>query len=172
MWKAEVRERMKDLEVWERSKGHLWQGAPVERNKAREKEVIFECNVCRKRCKSKGGLVIHTRRMHEVPKRKKVFECEGCGQKFQHEANLWNHRKVCGGEEASGSERRKCARGREFAKSYIARHRKKCTSAQAVEEEVSRMPRVYKSAKTTCDCGKEMAKTNLARHKREACPMR
>ena len=150
----------------------MWQGEPGERNRAKEKEMVFVCGVCDKRCKSKGGLVIHRRRMHEVSERKKVFECEGCRQEFQQEANLWNHRKVCGGEEASGSDRRKCACGREFAKSYIARHRKKCTRAQAAEEGVSRQPRVYKSAKTTCECGKELAKTNLARHKREACPLR
>ena len=94
VWKASVQERMRWLEKWEKSRGHLWEGESMERNKAGEKEVEFVCDVCQKKCKSKGGLVIHRRRMHEVSARKKVFECEGCRQSFQQEANLWNHKKV------------------------------------------------------------------------------
>ena len=65
--------------------------------------------------------------------------------------------------------RRICEYGREFAKNYIARHRKKCIAAVAqVQAESRRLPRVYK----VCDCGVEMAATNKARHQREACPVR
>ena len=117
--------------------------------------------------------MVHRRRLHEVSKKKKIFECEACEEKFQQEANLWNHKKICGGAAASSSDRRICACGREFAKSYIARHKKKCLRAEAArEEEEVRPPRVYRSERKTCDCGKEMAKTNYARHKREACPNR
>ena len=116
---------------------------------------------------------MHRRRMHEVSERKKIFNCEACGENFRQEANLLNHRKVCGGAEASSSDRRRCACGREFAKSYIARHKKKCVKALAAEEqEVRRLPRVYKSVRMVCDCGAQIAKTNRARHEREACPNR
>ena len=111
--------------------------------------------------------------MHEVSKKKKMFECEGCQEEFGQEANLWNHKKVCGGG-ASSSEKRMCVCGKEFAKSYIARHRKKCMAAARVPEEevVVRQPRVYKGERFTCACGKEMAKTNKSRHERESCPLR
>ena len=48
-------------------------------------------------CKLKAGLTIHRRRMHEVLEQKKVFKCEACQEEFGQEANLMNHRKVCGG---------------------------------------------------------------------------
>ena len=137
---------------------------------ARVVEVEFVCGKCGKRCKSKGGLVVHRRRVHEVSEKKKMFECHGCKSSFSQEANLWNHKKICGGGEASGSDRRMCVCGREFAKSYIARHKKKCLIALAVNrEEDRRVPRVYESERMECDCGRQMAKTNYARHKREAC---
>ena len=127
------------------------------------------CKMCGKECKSKAGLV-HRRRMHEESRRKKVFTCEGCGEEFRQEANKWNHMKVCGGSSMS-KDRKKCACGREFAKSYIARHRKKCTAAVAEAESAERrLPRVYKGKRFVCECGKEMATTNRSRHRREACP--
>ena len=108
-----------------------------------------------------------------MSKKKKVFECEECGEFFRQEANQLNHKKVCGGKPASTTERRVCACGREFAKSYLAKHKKKCVRALAAEEErEERLPRIYKSERTVCICGREMAKTNLARHQREACPAR
>ena len=172
-WRKMVKERMDNLEKWEKSKGHHWSGGQVERNVVRRAVLEFICGVCGKVCKSKGGLVVHRRRMHEVSERKKIFNCEACGENFRQEANLLNHRKVCGGAEASSSDRRRCACGREFAKSYIARHKKKCVKALAAEEqEVRRLPRVYKSVRMVCDCGAQIAKTNRARHEREACPNR
>ena len=171
VWKGMVTERMKILEKWERGRGHQWRGEVVERNAAREEVVVFACEVCGKVCKSKAGLVIHRRRMHEVSKKKKVFTCEGCQQEFGQEANLLNHKKGCGGP-VSGSDRRRCVGGRDFAKSYIARHKKKCMAAVRASEEGERRPRVYKGERFVCACGKEMAKTNKARHEREACPQR
>ena len=107
-----------------------------------------------------------------MSKKKKIFECgKGCGEVFKQEANKWNHEKVCGGK-VEGGDKRKCACGREFAKSYIARHRKKCMAAIRSEEvEDNRAPRKYKGKRKTCGCGKEMAATNYARHRREACPL-
>ena len=101
---------------------------------ARIEEVVFVCDVCGKVCKSKGGLVVHRRRMHEISPKKKMFECgKGCGETFKQEANMWNHEKVCGGV-VTDKERRKC--GREFLKTYIARHGKKCMAAKRGEGEV------------------------------------
>ena len=172
-WKGLVKERMDTLDKWEKGKGHKWVGEVVERNAVNFSTGVFVCAVCGKVCKWKGGLVVHRRRLHEVSEKKKVFECEGCGEKFRQEANKLNHKKVCGGKAASSLERRMCACGREFAKSYLAKHKKKCTRALAAEEEGEvRLPRIYKSERTVCICGREMAKTNLSRHQREACPAR
>ena len=60
--------------------------------------------------------------------------------------------------------------GKEFAKSYVAQHRKKCVAVARAPEVEERQPRVYKGEMFVCDCGVEMAKTNKSRHKREACP--
>ena len=170
-WKKIVKERMEHLDKWEKSRGHKWMGEEMMRNEIKEVEVLFFCEVCWKRCKTKGGLVVHRRRMHEVSTKKRVFECEkGCGETFKQEANKWNHEKVCGGA-VTDKDRRKCACGREFAKSYIARHRKKCVAAiRREEEEERRGPKKYKGKRKMCVCGREMAATNYARHKREACP--
>ena len=144
-WKKIVKERMAVLETWEKSRGHHWRGEVVERNVvATAAPTEFVCSVCGKRCKSKGGLVIHRRRIHEVSSKKKMFRCEGCQEEFGQEANLWNHKKVCGGGGASSGDRRVCACGKEFAKSYIAKHRKKCEVVARAPEALQRQPRVYK----------------------------
>ena len=172
-WKKIVRERMEHLDKWERSKGHKWTGGEMERNEWKVEVAVFVCEVCWKVCKSKGGLVVHRRRMHEVSAGKKMFECgKGCGETFKQEANKWNHEKVCGGA-VMDKEKRRCACGREFLKNYIACHRKKCVAAiRSEEEEERRGPRKYKGKRKRCECGKEMAATNYSRHKREACPNR
>ena len=170
-WKRLVKERMEVLAKWEMSKGKRWGGGVVERNAVQgAAETVFVCRVCAKVCKSKGGLTIHRKRIHEVSAKKKVFQCEACEEEFGQEANLMNHKKVCGGAVASSKLRRLCACGREFAKTYIAQHRRKCLAAARAPEEEVRRPRVYKGDRFTCECGKEMAKTNKSRHRREACP--
>ena len=165
-----VKERMKHLDRWERSKGHKWTEGEVRRNMTREIEVVFVCDACGKRCKSKGGLVVHRRRVHEASKMKKKFVCVKCGEEFMQDANRINHEKLCGGP-SSSSDRKKCFCGREFSKGYIARHRKKCVAAREEEEREKRPPKKYKGQRCVCECGREMAKSNLARHKREACPL-
>ena len=50
---------------------------------------------CGKVCKSKAGLMIHVRRIHEAAR--KLFKCGRCQEEFQAEANLKNHKKSCGG---------------------------------------------------------------------------
>ena len=164
---------MKWLDIWEKSGGHHWKGERGERNVGIHDTGVYVCGVCGKVCRSKGGLVVHRRRLHEVSSKKKEFVCEACKESFRQEANLLNHRKVCGGREASEKTRRLCECGREFAKTYIARHRRKCLAAVAhVQQENRRLPRVYKGKRVVCDCGVEMAATNKARHQREACPVR
>ena len=168
-WKRLVKVRMERLDKWEKCQGHKWVGERVERNERREAaETGFECKVCRKVCKSKGGLTVHRRRMHEVSVRKKEFKCEDCEEVFGQEANMLNHRKVCSGVVASSKERRKCACGKEYSKTYFPRHRRVCPVG--VEEVVQERPRVYRGKRVVCVCGVEMAATNLARHKREVCP--
>ena len=170
-WRRKVRKRMKWIEKWEKSQGHTWEGPEMERNQ-RVVEAELVCDVCGKECKSKAGLVIHRRRMHEVSGKKKEFVCEECEEVFRQEANLLNHKKVCEGAPARGAGRRKCVCGRDFAKSYFGKHRRTCAVAvDAVAAVQARAPRVYKGKKTVCECGRELAKTNLARHKREACPL-
>ena len=145
------------MDKWEESRGHKWTGEEVVRNEIREVEALFVCEVCWKRCKTKGGLVVHRRRMYEVST-KKVFECgKGCGETFKQEANKWNHEKVCGGA-MTDKDRKKCACGREFAKSYIARHRKKCMAAiRRAEEEERRGPMKNEGERKMCECGEELA---------------
>ena len=86
--------------------------------------------------------------MHEVSAKKKEFQCEECEEVFRQEANLLNHRK-CSGEEASGRERRKCACGKEFSKSYYTKHRQMCPAV--VEAVVQMRPRVYKRRELRVD---------------------
>ena len=128
----------------------------------------FVCGVCRKVRKSKGGLTVHRRRMHELSARKKEFRCEDCDEVFRQEANMLNHKKVCSGEVASSKEKRRCGCGKEYSKSYYPKHRRTCPAE--VEAVVETRPRVYKGKRVTCTCGREMAATNLSRHRREACP--
>ena len=170
-WKNKVMTRMEKLDIWEKCQGHKWAGAIVEqRNEGKSPMATggYVCKVCKKVCKSKGGLTVHRRRMHEVSAKRKEFQCEECEEVFRQEANLLNHKKVCSGEVASGKDRRKCACGKDYSKGYYAKHRRTCPAA--VEAVVQTRPRVYKGKRITCSCGKEMAATNLSRHRREACP--
>ena len=94
----------------EESKGNRWTGGEVMRDATREErmEFVFVCEVCGKVCKSKGGLTIHRKRMHEVSKMKKSFQCERCKEVFGQEANLRNHEKACSGVAGVVSNKRKC----------------------------------------------------------------
>ena len=171
MWKGIVMDRMKQIDKWEASQGHSWQGEVVERNEPPAPEpVIFDCRVCGKICKSKGGLVNHRRRMHEESDAKKLFKCEKCERDFKKKSDLENHAKVCGGAVASAVGRVKCVCGKEYAQSYFRKHRTKCAmwNDAQVPEEVITPPRAPRAA---CDaCGAWMRKDNLSRHRKEACP--
>ena len=75
-WKKIVMEKMNRLDKWEKSNGNQWTGGKLERNELKTTTTDFLCSVWGKKCKSKGGLVIHRRRMHEVSEKKKIFECK------------------------------------------------------------------------------------------------
>ena len=183
MWKGKVRERMDNLRKWEMSTGHKWEGEPVQRNVAREEvvEVVFDCDVCGKVCKSKAGLTIHWKRMHDVSSQKKLFKCEGCSKEFGQEANLKNHVKVCTRGE-DGNEKINCdACGKDFKRKGYPRHCSACLLRHGVcaqDAQLEPVPeeapaRVYKAKRKPCpQCGIVMATTNISRHQREACQQR
>ena len=121
VWKGRVREHMDHLRQWEWSTGHKWTEAGIERNMP--KEVVFVCDVCEKLCKSKAGLTIHRKRMHEESSLKKVFKCDACEREFKQEANLKNHVKVCTGGDVEGEKIRCDACGKSFKRKGYPRHR-------------------------------------------------
>ena len=87
-WKKIVRERMDHVKKWEWSQGHSWVGEPLLRATREAVELVHKCEVCEKVCKTKAGLTIHRRRIHEVSPLKKTFTCTKCKEEFQQEANL------------------------------------------------------------------------------------
>ena len=174
---------MKHLEKWEESRGNRWQGEVITRNEYRMEMSVFKCSVCDLICKSKGGLVNHRRRMHEELKEKKVFKCPGCLEEFKKQASLSNHEKVCGGAGAAPLGRVRCACGKDYSKSYFARHLKQCPAwltapapttplAPVAPGRVARARRAARPAVlSNCSkCGKRMRRDNVARHQKEACP--
>ena len=66
IWRIKIMERMKHLQEYKKSKGHKWTGGEVARDVVKEEVVVFDCSVCGRICKSKAGLTIHKKRMHEV----------------------------------------------------------------------------------------------------------
>ena len=82
--------RMERLDKWEKCQGHRWTGERVERKEQKgiTEPEGFVFKKCKKVRKSKGGLTVHRRRMHEVSARKKEFKCEECKEVFGQEANL------------------------------------------------------------------------------------
>ena len=169
-WKSAVKGRVRHLNEWEESKGNRWQGGIVVRNELVVPAVVFDCRVCGKICKSKGGLVNHRRRMHEESERKKKFKCEACEKVFKKSSELRNHSRVCGGAVANVGENMKCVCGYECAKENFKRHRKICETWKGVHPPETAVP-VRAAPRAPCDvCGRVMRRDNIARHKREACP--
>ena len=168
-WKGLITERMKAISKGEDSQGHTWQGEQPLRNAPVVAVQVFDCRVCGKVCKSKGGLVNHRRRIHEKSAARKFFKCEACEQEFGKESELKNHSKVCGGAVASEEGKVKCVCGKHYSKSYFRKHRVKCDAWRDAHPQPEVSP--SRAPRTACDvCGKWMRKDNLARHSREACP--
>ena len=171
-WRAKVKERMKKVEEFEESKGKRWTGGEVVRDATREErmEFVFVCEVCGKVCRSKGGLTIHRKRMHEVSRLKKSFQCDRCKEVFGQEANLKNHEKACSGILGVASHMRRCDLcSRDIGKKSFAAHRRACEAASGAAnipaQPAPTRARVYVGRRKDCpNCGKEMAATNVARH--------
>ena len=171
-WKKKVKARMKHLSKWEKLRGKKSQGAEIERNNLVQEganDLICDVEGCYKVCKSKAGLVIHRKRMHDVSSQKVIFKCNRCNLSFKQEANLLNHKKAgCGGATNSDNVR-KCEKcNKNISKGNIARHRRSCMPEQQQEPQPARnatTARVYVSQNAPCrNCGKELSKTNMARH--------
>ena len=135
-WKEIVRKRMDWLLKWDWSKGKRWDGEEMERVQRKEEEFVFVCEVCRKVCRSKGGLTIHRKRIHEISDKKKWFKCEICLEVFAQQANLKNHKKLCKVGGGLVGEKRTCdICGKGYAKKSFAAHRRRCLAVRGVEEE-------------------------------------
>ena len=139
-WKRMVGERMKHLDEYEKSKGNKWSGPWIQRNKIMETPTSLVCEDCGKECRSKGGLTNHRKRMHNVSKLKKSFECKKCSSSFPQEANLLNHLKFngeCRQEEVRAkkyvAKKKECPYCRkEMAATNISRHiREACKGSEA-----------------------------------------
>ncbi|MCP3663552.1 MAG: hypothetical protein GY696_13850, partial [Gammaproteobacteria bacterium] len=88
-WKALVKKRMDHLEKWEERRGKRVAEDSGERNTLLDAQTQdHTCEVCGKVCKSKAGLTVHRRRMHERSDQKVTFKCQGCNLHFEFEANL------------------------------------------------------------------------------------
>ena len=123
-----IKARMEHLAEYEWSRGKRWDGDVVERNARWIEGTELVCEVCEKVCRSKAGLTIHRKRMHEESVLKKKFECE-CGASFKQEANLKNHRRKCQGmveaPRVYRGVRGECPDcGKTMSTTNIARHRK------------------------------------------------
>ena len=97
-WRAKVNERMRHLHLWERCAGKKNNETRPERNvtnQVGEDDLTCEWENCGRVFKSKGGLTIHRKRVHEISKQKVKFTCTRCEEEFSQEANLWNHEEIC-----------------------------------------------------------------------------
>ena len=118
---------MAHLEKWERARGHLRENNGEEElpRNPRVEDDPLRCKWpdCGKVCKSKGGLVIHQRRMHHQ-RQAEPFKCRECGMSFQSENVMVNHMKTCGGVRNRDPNQRTCEKcGAQISKANIARHR-------------------------------------------------
>ena len=177
-WKQLTTERVKHLDEWDHQRGNMATTVPIQRNvPISEEGNPLACNFpgCNKICKSRGGLAIHKRRMHDEEKQKLEFRCPKCGLSFKSENTMINHRKQCGGEAASRRDLRRCELcGREVSKNNIARHRRACASGEGsggargeVRHDEPGSARVYVPKQKPCPrCGRVLSATNMARHLR------
>ena len=192
-WRKLVEKRMEHLEKFERTKGNLHTGEEIVRNIERERsdeDLVCEWDGCGKICKSRGGLRIHQKRMHEEARGR--FPCGECGEIFRTENNMINHRKTCGGSQAERQGYKRCERcGREVTKTNIARHRRACTAREGdggvrgevrpelvppgaaapldgdLPPEPQQQARVYRQKWADCPiCNQRLSATNMARHRR------
>ena len=175
-WKERVQERMRHLDKWERQRGHEYQWSLNERGCERNENRVLdlECRYegCGKICKSKGGLVLHQKRMHRAPQERVRFKCDKCGMSVETEGAKVNHERTCMGGDQMGN-RRECGRcGKWLTKGNYARHVRRCNERAGEEEEAGRdggdEARVRTRGKVgNCQlCGRVVSLANMARHQR------
>ena len=162
-WKRMVRERIHHIEEWERKGGKKATGERGERNNIREREEVFECEVCGKRCKSKAGLTTHRRRLHEISKIKKKFKCETCHSEFSSEGARKNHSQSCMAAPSRPGFKKCNFCNKEVTSSNWARHKKSCRGGEENVQENTH--RILLGARTICQfCNANISKKNLSRH--------
>ena len=167
-WKRIVNKRMKHLKEWEQKGGKATLETRGVRNQTQEQDSLrCDWEGCDMIAKSKAGLTIHRKRMHEQSKQKVTFTCELCTEVFKQKANLLNHKKACTGLKASKEGYKKCDKClAEFAKKSFNQHYKKCTAAEPSERPTVTAEQ-YVSERGECDlCGKSISLSNMSRHKR------
>ena len=166
-WRATVRERMNYLYDWEKKGAKSYQGERGPRNQPVSESLTCEYQGCNKTFKSKAGLTIHRKRIHEVSKNKVMFKCVKCEEEFSQEANLKNHKKICTGLKASSTDFRKCDKClREFKKAGFNRHYKNCNQGQGIQREQV-VATVYVSERGPCSlCGQMITLSNMSRHQK------
>ena len=167
-WKQLVRDRMKYLQEWERRGAHRVPETRGERNIIVDDSSLV-CDVCDKICKSKAGLTIHRKRMHEISSQKIVFTCDRCSETFNQDANLINHKKSCTGLRALDPDKKTCnicnkTLGKANFKRHYDSHFPEVPSQNNQRVTVAR---VYKSKNGPCPlCGNIVAVTNMSRHQK------
>jgi len=187
-WRKIVRDRVEHIEVWEKQQGHRYEWGngegKVDRNVVQDRgEVVegFRCHWegCGKVCKSKGGLVVHEKRMHRLAEDRVRFSCDRCGISLETEGARKNHMATCGGGRVVDENRRECHKCRKgITKGNYARHVRSCrgvwdpgggedNARQDRDGVVLEVARVFKNKRVICIfCRNEQSASNLARHQR------
>ena len=168
-WKKCVKKRIKHLYDWDKKKGKKSQGPTTNRNQELRVELVNKCDECGKICKSRGGLMTHIKRTHEISNQKVTFTCDICNQVFQYESSIMNHKKNCQGTTTESRNLRKCSLClKTITTANFARHQRTCRARNNQEPQPVRVEgtaRVYKSRNKPCSiCGKILSATNMARH--------
>ena len=119
-WKAVISKRRKFLREWEESmRKHTRGEEKPQRTQTRiTKDLTCRWEGCRKKCRTKTGLVQHEQKIHnELTKKHK---CPKCRAEFKEYTNLTNHVKAC-----RGTVKGTCADcGRKVLPTNMARHRR------------------------------------------------
>ena len=103
LWRSMVEQRDKHVETWEKQQCKQQEDRMIQqiaRVTTRNIRNELTCQECGKECKSKGGMTIHYKRMHnnqQEETREQQHKCKKCQQSFSQHANLLNHDKMCTG---------------------------------------------------------------------------
>ena len=172
-WKMTVKERINHLDKWERRGGKRSQEERGDRNQTSQVEEEFKCEDCQKICKSKAGLVSHSRTKHNISSQKVTFKCNLCSQIFQFKSNLTTHQTICVGLLNEDPDMKRCEKCMKLVtRSNFARHMKNCGRGR--EEREAAPPRELKGERAVCGlCNSNQSKTNMSRHQdSQACQIR